>query len=399
MIQRAARAAWAGGAALILAACCSCGGSSPSGGSVNRGTSGPQFSLSEINNTFSAMSALQPLAARGTGRIAVLLPEAASATFFADIAAPDFKESFQKAGLEASQYTVELSATSDQLSDAEKAILHADTRVLIVDARYSNEGNIIENYARAHGVQVIDYDWLTIGGTRNYYVGFDSLKVGVLLGQGLVSCASAWGVTHPRVIVMRGDPNDYNSALYAQGYDTILARQFSRGWKDAGNPPGTWDPIAALSEFQQQYSADTNINAALTPNDATASPIISYLRSKGIKPRTFPVTGLDASLSGLQNTVAEYQCGTVYKPIYLEAQAAAALAMYVRAGVTPPPDLLNWNTTDPQTNTPVPSVLLTPEWVTAENIESTVIADKSVSPSSLCAGMYAPACVAAGISS
>jgi D-xylose transport system substrate-binding protein len=46
----------------------------------------------------------------------------------------------------------------------------------------------------------------------------------------------------------------------------------------------------------------------------------------------------------------------------------------------------------------VPSVLLTPEWVTTSNMASTVIADKSVSASQLCAGTYASACKNAGIS-
>ena len=117
------------------------------------------------------------------------------------------------------------------------------------------------------------------------------------------------------------------------------------------NPAGTWDPPTALSEFQQQYTAHKNINAALIPNDENGAPIIHYLQNQGIKPKTFPTTGQDATLTGLQNILTGYQCGTVYKPIYLEAQAAAALAMYVRAGVTPPASLLNETTTDPQTKT------------------------------------------------
>ena len=178
---------------------------------------------------------------------------------------------------------------------------------------------------------------------------------------------------------MKGDPLDYNVALYVQGYDTVLARQFSHGWTDVSNPAGTWDPLIAQSEFQQQYSAHKNINAALIPSDdENSAPIISYLQTKGIKARTFPTTGQDATFYGLQNILAGYQCGTVYKPIYLEAQAAAALAMYVRAKVTPPASLLMGNFTDPQTHKSVASVLLTPEWVTTQNMNSTVIADKFV---------------------
>ena len=53
-------------------------------------------------------------------------------------------------------------------------------------------------------------------------------------------------------------------------------------------------------------------------------------------PKTFPTTGQDATLTGLDNMLAGYQCGTVYKPIFLEAQSAVALALYLRAGKKPP---------------------------------------------------------------
>jgi D-xylose transport system substrate-binding protein len=401
IISRSARTACAGALALVLAACSGSGGMFPSalryGGSSGRSSSRePRFSLSHIDNRFSAMSALKPLAAQGKGSIAVILPVTATAKYFAKSNAQDLKESFQRAGLKTSQYNVQVRLGFNELSAAKTAIAEGAS-VLIVDTRYSGVGDDIESYAKAHSVPVIDYDYLTFGGTRKYYVGFDSLKVGVLLGLGLVSCVSAWRVKHPKVIVMKGAPSDYNSALYAQGYDAVLASKFRSGWKDISDPPGTWDSHIALSEFQQQYTAHRNINAALIPNDENGAPIIAYLQRKGVKAKTFPTTGLDATPDGLQNILAGYQCGTVYKPIYLEAQAAAALALYVRAGVTPPASLVNWKITDPQTQKSVASALLTPEWVTTENMNSTVIADKFVSASSLCAGKYASACSAAGI--
>ena len=41
-----------------------------------------------------------------------------------------------------------------------------------------------------------------------------------------------------------------------------------------------------------------------------------------------------------------YQCGTVYKLPYAEPQAAAALALFLRAGKTPPSSLVNETTKD-----------------------------------------------------
>jgi D-xylose transport system substrate-binding protein len=87
----------------------------------------------------------------------------------------------------------------------------------------------------------------------------------------------------------------------------------------------------------------------------------------------------------------------VYKPIYLEAQAAAAAAIYLRAGEDLPEGLVNGTTEDDTAGTDVPSVLLTPVWVTAENMAETVVADGAVKVEELCIAELAEACTAAGI--
>jgi D-xylose transport system substrate-binding protein len=395
--KKVALTAVAGSAALVIAACGSSSSNGSSGGSTSSST--PKLSLSQIDNTFAAMATLKPLAAKGKGSVAVILPDTVSSTRYVEFDAPYLKESFQKAGLKSSQYVVQNALGSDatQFSDAQTDITKGAT-VLVVDALDSGVGAHIESYAKAHGVPVIDYDRLVLGGQRKYYVSFNNVQVGKLIGQGMVSCVAAWGVKKPQLIVMKGAPTDNNATLFAQGYDAVLAPHFSSGWKDVSNPAGTWDPPTALSEFQQQYTAHPNINAALIPNDENGAPIIHYLTNKGIKPKTFPTTGQDATLTGLQNILAGYQCGTVYKPIYLEAQAAAALAMYIRAGVVPPATLVNGSTEDTQSKVAVKSVLLAPKWVTTTNMNSTVIADKFVPAAQLCAGKYAKPCSAAGIS-
>ena len=58
---------------------------------------------------------------------------------------------------------------------------------------------------------------------------------------------------------------------------------------------------------------------------------------------------------------------------------------------------MNKSVTDSMSHTQVPSVLLTPEWVTPANMNATVIADQFVPPQQLCVGPYAAACTAAGI--
>jgi D-xylose transport system substrate-binding protein len=346
------------------------------------------------------MAQLKSVAAAGKGSVTVILPDTVSSTRYVEFDAPYLKEAFANAGLSSSDLTVENALGSDatQFSMAQSAITKGAS-VLVVDPLDSGVGAHIESYAKQHGVAVIDYDRLTLGGTRSYYVSFNNVKVGQVMGQGLVSCITAWGVKNPNVIVMKGAPTDNNATLFAQGYDGVLAPYFAKGtYKEVSQPAGTWTPSVALSEFQQQYTAHKNINAALIPNDENGAPIIHYLQGQGVKAKTFPTTGQDATLTGLQNILTGYQCGTVYKPIYEEAQAAAALALYVRAGQTPPSSLVNGQTLDSTSKTEVPSVLLSPEWVTTSNMNSTIIADKFVPASQLCAGSFASACTAAGIS-
>src|SRR5689334_2341693 len=390
---------------LAAAACSSSSSTSSSGGGTSSSSASASaggsvsISVGQFDRTFSAMSALKPLAAAGKGNVAVILPDTVTSARYVQFDAPYLTQALTAAGLTSSQFTVQNAQGNDatQLSDAQTAITKGAT-VLIVDPLDAGVGAHIETYAKSHGVAVVDYDRLTLGGSRQYYVSFNNVEVGKLIGQGFQACATDWKLSKPDVLVMKGDPTDNNATLFAQGYLGVLNPLFSNNsYVKAGAPAGTWTPTVALSEFQQNFTAHKNINSVLVPNDANAAPIIHYLQTKGVKAKTFPVTGQDATTIGLQNILAGYQCGTAYKPIYLEAQAAAALAMYLRAGKTPPSSLVNGSTQDTKANVAVPSVLLTPKWVTTANMASTVITDQFVKASQLCVGQYAAACQSAGI--
>ena len=367
------------------------------------GTATPGISVTSFTNDFSAMNALKSLTQAGKGKVAAILPDTTSSTRYVEFDAPYLKKAAAAAGLPSGDMTVENALGSDStfVTDAESAITNGAT-VLLIDPEDSGTGVTVQRYAKAHGVAVVDYDRLTLGapaGTADY-VSFNNVHVGQLIGSGFVQCVNQWHVSKPNVVVMHGAVTDNNATLFAQGYNGVLASYFQSGkYTLVARTAGTWMPPDALTEFEGAYTAHHNINSAVIPNDETGAPIISYLQSHGVKPKTFPTTGQDATLTGLQNVLSGYQCGTVYKPIYLEAQAAVALAMYLRAGKTAPATLLNATTVDPTTHTSVPSSLLVPEWVTTANMNDTVVKDNFVPASQLCAGKYAADCKAAGITS
>jgi D-xylose transport system substrate-binding protein len=348
-------------------------------------------SASTFNTSFSTMKYLKSIVAKGKGSIAVILPDTVTSARYTEFDAPYLKAAFKAAGMTTKQYVVQNAqgSPSVQYTDAQADIAKG-AKVLVLDPLDSTTGAVIEAYARARGVAVIDYDRLTLGGARSYYVSFNNVSVGTLIGTGLMSCISSWGVKNPVVYVMRGAPTDNNATLFAQGYNAVLAKNGYEASKNnlINENTGTWTPSVALTDFQGAYTAHPSINAVVTPNDENAAPIISYLQSKGLAPKTIPFTGQDATLTGFQNIISGYQCGTVYKPIWLEAQAAAALAIYLRAHIAPPKGLVNGTSIDSSATInslkKVPSVLLTATWVTAATVEKTVIKDKVIKAKDLC---------------
>jgi D-xylose transport system substrate-binding protein len=379
-----------------------CGGSDSKESATTTGaTKGtPQIGVDDLTADFSAMAELKDLASEGKGMIGVLLPDTTTSARYVQYDAPNLKKAFETAGLSSDQFKIDNAhgSTSTMQQQAE-ADITAGASVLLVDPLDPGSGAAIESNAVSKGLKVIDYDRLVTGGPKDrYYVSFNNVQVGQLIGQGLVDCIGAWKVSKPQVLVMSGDPTDNNAKLFAQGYNGVLDPKFADGaYTKVGAPPGTWDPPTAATTFEQQYTAHPNMNAVLTPNDDNANAVIAVLLKNKIPANTFPVTGQDAAPTGLQNILKGYQCGTVYKPYFAEAQAAAALALYLRAGKTPPSSLVNDTTQDATLKAAIKSVYTKPFWVTKENMADTVVKDGTITAAALCKGKVASACKEAGI--
>ena len=389
------------GAAVVLVACSSSSSTKTTG--TTAGTTGTTVAVKATSFTadFAAMAQLKAVASQGKGKIGVLLPDTTTSARYEQFDRPYLTKAFQAAGLTTSDFKIDnAQGSASTMQTQAEADITEGASVLLVDALDSGSGAAIEANAASKGVKVIDYDRLVkAGAAGRVYVSFDNVKVGQLIGQGEIDCIAAWNVQKPNILVMDGDPTDNNASLFSQGYNGVLKPMFdNNSYVKVGEPAGTWTPSVAATTFDQQYTAHKNINAVITPNDDNANAVIADLQKLNIPAKTFPTTGQDASLSGLQNILKGYQCGTVYKPIYLEAQGAAAAAIYLRAGKTPPSDLVNGTTQDSGASASVPSVLLTPVWVTTANMQSTVVKDGAVKVSDLCIAALASACSSAGIS-
>jgi D-xylose transport system substrate-binding protein len=372
----------------------------------------PSLTVTSFNVNFTEMGKLTSLQKAGSGLVGVILPDETSSTRYVDFDAPYLKKAFDKAGYSSSEYKIDnaLGVDATELADAEADITEG-AKILVFDPIDSTVGAEVQSYAQSRGVAVISYDRATFTGTNTYYVSFNNFKVGQLIGQGFMQCVSAWGVSKPQVFELDGgEDTDPNAVSFAEGYNSIIWGQQktpltpgitnSQGYTLVNDQitPG-WVNATGATIFTQQYTAHRNINATVEANDGLANAVIGDLKSEGVGPKKIPTTGQDATLQGMEWILQDYQCGSVYKPIYQEAQDAVALATILRAHKTPPSSLVNATTSPPPkvTGSTQPASLLTPTWVTTSNMASTVIKDQFISASALCTAVGTSLCTANGI--
>jgi len=357
------------------------------------------------------MAQLTSVTSAGSGLVGVILPDTTTSARYTSYDLPYLTQAFMAAGYKASDFKIDNAAgtTTTELAIAQ-ADITAGAKVLLVDPIDSTTGNAIQAAADAAGVTMISYDRATFQGTNTYYVSFDNVQVGELIGGGFNTCLTDWHVASPKVFTVDGGQDtDPNAIDFAKGYnDAVWGQKVAQVTAGATNAAGAtlvgeqiapgWNNDKGGQVFTQAYTAHPEINATIEANDGLAGAVITALKAAGVPAKTVPTVGQDATLQGMEYTLQGWQCGSVYKPIYLEAQAAVALATYLRAGQTAPAALVNGTTTNPADATQTqPAVLLTPYWVNGANMQATVIKDKFVDEATLCSDVGASVCTAAGI--
>src|SRR3954469_17154671 len=240
-------------------------------------------------------------------------------------------------------------------------MINSGVNVLLIVNLDSDSGSACLKKAQGAGIKTIDYDRLTLGGGASYYVSFDNVQVGKLMGEGLKTCLDKAGKTSGvNIVYINGDPTDNNAALFKQGYVEALKPKIDSGdYKLVGDQTGKWDATIAGTAFEQLYTQNKGkIDGVVSANDTMAGGIIARLKANSLNGKV-PVTGQDASVAGLQAILSGDQCMTVYKAIKKEADAASQLAIALIQGKDAS-SIANPTVRDRVLNKPVPSALETP---------------------------------------
>src|SRR5436190_6450453 len=323
----------------------------------------------------------------GGGKIqaCALLPDTKSSTRYTLFDAPYLKEAFANANVPA-QVLNALNDSQKQKSQAQQCLAKG-AKVILLDQINASSGNAITNLAVQQGAKVIDYDRLVPGSKAAYYISFDNVRVGKLQGQGLVQGLKDAGTYTQKPVVseLNGGITDNNAKLFKQGYDSVLNPLYAGGTlvkAKAGDQWTDWDPIKGRQIFDQILARNGNkVNGSIAANDGLAGAVIASLKAHGLKP--IPLTGQDATPTGVQFILSGWQSGTVYKSVKAEANAASKAAIAIVKGQ--PVSGVNGTTSGTR------SILLTPVWVTKANYKL-LFQEGFLKKSQVCNGDYAKYC-------
>ncbi len=323
--------------------------------------------------------------------VGVILPDTTSSARYTQYDAPLLEKAFKDADIKADIQNAQ--GDNAKFVSIAQSMIAGGVKVLLIDPSDPQTGISVEQAAKNAGVKVIDYDRVNLGGSADYYVSFDNEAVGKLQAETLVECLG--DKPNPQIIQLNGGTDiDNNAVLFKKGAHSVLDPLVEQGKLTIAQEIDVkgWDNAVAAQNFQQLLTRNNGkVDGVLAANDGIAAAAIDNLKGQKV-----PVTGQDATELGLQYILQGKQCMTVFKDVSQEAKAAADLAIALIDGDdAKAKELANKTLEDPENGRTIPSVLLVPEAITIDNIQ-TVVDAGAITKEALCKGLDKE-CADAGI--
>lgn len=214
-----------------------------------------------------------------------------------------------------------------QISQLQNLILQG-VDVLVVVPQDAEGAAVIVEKAHKEGIKVVAYDRLIRNCDLDFYISFDSVKVGELEAKGVLGV-----VDKGKFAYIGGSEKDNNAFLLKEGTMRLLEPRIQSGdislVVDKFTPD--WKPEEAYKTMRDYLKANKTIDAVVAANDGTAFGVIQALKEYGLAGKV-PVSGQDAELGACQRVVEGIQTVTVYKPLRLLAHRAAEIAVALAKG-------------------------------------------------------------------
>jgi D-xylose transport system substrate-binding protein len=328
--------------------------------------------------------------------VGVILPETATSARWEGFDKPMIEAAMKAQGLDADVQNAQ--GDVQKFSQIADNMISSGVKVLVIASINSEVGGTVAQQANAQGIPTIDYDRLNLGGSSDYYVSFDNVKVGELQGQGLADAMK--NKPGGQVIEIEGAPTDNNATLFHNGQEKVLKPLYDSGKLKLVQSQAidNWDNQKGGTTFEQILTSNGGkVDGVVAANDGLAGAIITVLKKNGLNGKV-PVTGQDATADGLKAILSGDQYMTVFKPIKQEAEATAKLAAALAKGDKGAADkIATQSSDDPEGKRQVKSVLLDPFLITKNEVKR-VIDEGYVKAEEVCTGDLKAVCTQLQIS-
>lgn len=216
--------------------------------------------------------------------------------------------------------------------------------------------------AKDAGIIVIAYDRMIHNADVDLYISFDNEKVGTMMGEAMVEA----GMSNKKVLMLSGPTADNNVTMVNSGFTQVMEDHdievvdimYADNWK----------PEYASDYIYEHPEVLDEVDGIMCGNDSLATQAVRVLAEKR-KAGKILVTGQDAELEACQRIVEGTQLMTVYKPVENQAKAAAECAIAMAKGE--PVEGINGTVSDGSHE--IPSIVLEPIAVNADNMDATII--------------------------
>ncbi|HHU53947.1 MAG TPA: sugar ABC transporter substrate-binding protein [Clostridiaceae bacterium] len=297
-------------------------------------------SVRKLVSTLLLLVILIGLAACGGGKgkldIGIVLPTKDEDRWLADEA--KFKEIIEEKGYKAEIMYSQASSSTEKANV--EALIEKGIKVLLICPFDGPAAASTVEMAKEEGVQVISYDRLIIGTEAiDYYVAFESVKIGEAMGEYLVEQAAAYGGDNLNLYLYSGALTDNNSFSFFRGYWNALQPKIADGtfvvrnsdvamkYKDTldlsyeelyeimQSVDTEWDPAHAKTLAEADLTNATKEEKALSfiiaPDDNTARAVAdAFLADADVE--EYRICGADGVEGSVQYLIDGKQDMTVY---------------------------------------------------------------------------------------
>lgn len=254
--------------------------------------------------------------------------------------------------------------TENQLSQAIE-LIDSGVKVLVIIPVDANSAAKIVNVAHTRNVKVIAYDRLILNADLDYYVSFDSYKVGEEMATYVTNKKG-----NGNYALINGPESDNNSILVKKGAMNILQPLIDQGKINlVCNVNLTeWIELDAYFAVQKCLQDSKDIDVIITAGDILARGALMALNEYDLSGKVM-LTGQNADLESVKDIVNGNQTMTIYKSLQTLAENAAELAVKV-AKAEKPVDL---KSTVNNGKKEVPSMIFNPVVIDVNNIKQTLV--------------------------